>query len=66
MKINQYVVKRHRGWAVVGEENSRDTVVLATRDAAIARASKIAAKLGAELIIHDGDKSDLAESGRSR
>jgi len=52
MKINQHVVKREQGWAVLGEGNSRDTVVLPTQAAAVARAREIARRHGSELIVH--------------
>jgi len=59
MKINQHVVKREQGWAVVGEGNSRDTAVLPTQEAAIAKASRIARNQGSELIIHIRDRQVL-------
>jgi hypothetical protein len=52
MKIDQHVVQRAHGWAVLGEGNQRDTVVLPTQEAAIAQARKIARRSGGELIIH--------------
>ncbi|HOX57420.1 MAG TPA: DUF2188 domain-containing protein [Candidatus Paceibacterota bacterium] len=52
MKIDQHVVQRARGWAVLGEGNQRDTVVLPTQAAAIAQARKIARRSGGDLIIH--------------
>lgn len=55
MKINQHVVKREHGWAVLGEGNQRDTVVLPTQEAAVARARKIARNRGSELIVHTRD-----------
>ena len=62
MKINQHVVKRERGWAVVGEGNSRDTAVLPTQEAAVARASRIARNQGSELIVHVHDRQ-IMENG---
>ena len=52
MNINQHVVKRERGWAVLGEGNQRDTIVLPTQAAAIEKAREIARNQGTELIIH--------------
>jgi hypothetical protein len=52
MKINQHVVKREHGWAVLGEGNQRDTVVLPTQESAVAKARLIARNQGSELVIH--------------
>ncbi len=52
MKIDQHVVKRARGWAVLGEGNQRDTIVLPTQEAAITQALKIARRSGGDLVIH--------------
>lgn len=52
MNNNQHVVRRSGGWAVLGEGNQRDTVVLPTQAAAIARAREIARNRGSELVIH--------------
>ena len=59
MKINQHVVKREQGWAVVGEGNSRDTAVLPTREAAVARARRIALNQESELIVHVHDPETI-------
>lgn len=53
MNINQHVVRRENGWAVVGEGNQRDTVVLPTQRAAVIKAREIARNQGSELIIHN-------------
>jgi len=53
MNNNQHVVQRKSGWAVLGEGNQRDTVVLPTQADAIARAREIARNRGSELVIHD-------------
>ena len=55
MKINQHVVKRDDGWAVVGEGNSRDTSVHSTQGAAIERAREIAKNSRSEVVIHGMD-----------
>jgi len=55
MNINQHVVQRPHGWAVLGEGNQRDTVVLPTQQAAIAKAREITRNQGSELIIHGRD-----------
>lgn len=59
MNINQHVVKRERGWAVLGEGNQRDTVVLPTRTAAIAKGAAIAERRGSKLIVHPPLSSDV-------
>lgn len=66
MKINQHVVKRERGWAVVGEGNSRDTAVLPTQEAAVARASRIARNQGSELIVHVHDRHTVGNGSGER
>jgi len=68
MKIDQHVVRRETGWAVLGEGNQRDTVVLPTQEAAVARARAIARNQGSELIIHthDGQCSQARASCRAR
>lgn len=55
MKMNQHVVKRENGWAVVGEGNSRDTSVHSTQSEAIERAREIARNNRSEVIIHGQD-----------
>ena len=55
MKINQHVVKRDDGWAVVGEGNSRDTSVHQTQESAIERAREIARNYRSEVVIHGMD-----------
>lgn len=55
MNINQHVVMRTDGWAVVGEGNSRDTSVHPTQGKAIQRAREIALNQRSELIIHGRD-----------
>ena len=55
MKINQHVVMRTDGWAVVGEGNSRDTSVHPTQSQAIQRAREIALNQRSELVIHGRD-----------
>jgi len=55
MKINQHVVKRTDGWAVVGEGNSRDTSVHQTQHQAIERAREIAQNQRSEVVIHGED-----------
>ena len=49
---NQHVVPRPVGWAVVGEGNARATVVTATQQAAIQRATEIAKAQNSELLVH--------------
>lgn len=63
MKINQHVVKRHDGWAVVGEGNSRDTSIHQTQEAAIQRARAIAKNHRSEVIIHRDSRTN---SGKGR
>ena len=55
MKINQHVVKRTDGWAVVGEGNSRDTSVHSTQHQASERAREIAQNQRSEVVIHGED-----------
>jgi uncharacterized protein YdaT len=55
MQINQHVVKRESGWAVVGEGNSRDTSVHQTQHQAIERAREIAQNQRSEVVIHGQD-----------
>lgn len=55
MKINQHVVKRVDGWAVVGEGNSRDTSVHQRQSQAIERAREIAQNQRSEVVIHGRD-----------
>ena len=55
MKINQHVVKRTDGWAVVGEGNSRDTSVHPTQSQAIQRAREIALNQRSEVMVHGRD-----------
>ena len=64
MKIDQHVVRRESGWAVLGEGNQRDTVVLPTQEAAITRAREIARNQGSELIIH-AHNGQISESNAS-
>lgn len=52
---NQHVVKRDNGWAVRGENNSRDTVVKPTQTEAFEAARKIARNQGSEVFIHGRD-----------
>jgi len=55
MGINQHVVKRSGGWAVVGEGNSRDTSIHPTQQEAIERAREIAVNQQSEVLIHGED-----------
>lgn len=55
MKINQHVVKRENGWAVVGEGNNRDTSVHPTQHEAIERAREIAINCRSKVLIHGED-----------
>lgn len=55
MGINQHIVKRTNGWAVVGEGNGRDTSVHPTQHDAIERARKIALNQKGEVVIHGED-----------
>lgn len=49
---NQHVVQREDGWAVRGEENSRDTSHHETQSDAIDEARDIAQNQESEVIIH--------------
>lgn len=55
MGKNQHVVKRNNGWAVLGENNSRDTKVHKTQNDAIKHAQEIAKNQKSELLIHGQD-----------
>lgn len=51
---NQHVTKRPDGWAVIGEGNTRATVILNTQKDAADRAREILENSdGGELIVHD-------------
>ncbi len=52
---NQHVVPTIKGWAVMGEGNSRHTAKTETKDEAIVRARRIAKNQKTELIIHSRD-----------
>jgi hypothetical protein len=52
---NQHVVRRDDGWAVLGENNSRDTGVYKTQGKAIKEAGKIAENQRSEVVIHGRD-----------
>lgn len=49
---NQHVVPREGQWAVVGEGNSRATVVVPTQERAIEKAREIARNQESELLVH--------------
>lgn len=49
---NQHVVPRENKWAVVGEGNSRATVVTPTQEQAIEKGREIARNQESELLIH--------------
>lgn len=53
--MNQHVVKRDDGWAVLGEGNIRDTSVHPTQSSAIERAREIARNHQSEVVIHGLD-----------
>jgi len=53
MVKNQHVVKRDSGWAVLGENNNRDTGIYKTKEKAIKEAIKIAKNNQSEVVIHD-------------
>jgi uncharacterized protein YdaT len=55
MGINQHIVKRTNGWAVVGEGNGRDTSIHPTQYDAIERARKIALNQKSDVVIHGED-----------
>ncbi|MEQ5306992.1 DUF2188 domain-containing protein [Providencia huaxiensis] len=52
---NQHVVKRPEGWAVRGENNSRDTSVYRTQEDARLAAREIAKNQKSEVVIHGRD-----------
>lgn len=52
---NQHVVRRGNGWAVRGENNSRDTSHHQTQTEAIEAAREIAQNQGREVVIHGRD-----------
>ncbi len=52
MGKNQHVVKRPDGWAVRGENNSRDTSHHRTQEEARQAARKIAKNQQSEVVIH--------------
>lgn len=56
MNINQHVVQRERGWAVVGEGNGRDTSVHRTQQEAIERARQIAMSRRSVVVVHETDR----------
>lgn len=51
-KKNQHVVQREDGWAVRGENNSRDTSHHGTQQEAFEAAREIARRQGSEVFIH--------------
>ncbi|WP_176210535.1 DUF2188 domain-containing protein [Salmonella enterica] len=55
MGKDQHVVKRDDGWAVRGENNTKDTSRHATQQEAIDAARKIAKNQESELVIHGRD-----------
>lgn len=52
---NQHVVKRDKGWAVLGEGNIRDTSHHPTQKEAAEAARKIARNQKSEVLIHGKD-----------
>ena len=52
---NQHVVKRDDGWAVHGENNTRDTVIKPTQQEAFEAAREIARNQSSEVLIHGRD-----------
>ncbi len=52
---NQHVVKRDDGWAVRGENNTRDTVIKPTQQEAFEAAREIARNQSSEVLIHGRD-----------
>lgn len=52
---NQHVVQREDGWAVLGENNTRDTSHHDTQAEAIDAAREIARNQGGEVVIHGRD-----------
>jgi ferredoxin-thioredoxin reductase catalytic subunit len=63
---NQHAVKRSDGWAVLGENNERDTAVYKTQEKAIKEAVKIAKNQHSEVVIHgiDGKIRDKDSYGK--
>lgn len=57
---NQRVVPREGQWAVVGEGNSRATVVVPTQERAIEKARAIARNQESELLVH-GRRGQIRE-----
>lgn len=55
MGKNQHVVKRENGWAVLGENNEKDTKHFSTQKEAIEFAKQIAKNQYSEVIIHGTD-----------
>ncbi|MDI5805805.1 DUF2188 domain-containing protein [Salmonella enterica subsp. enterica serovar Kentucky] len=55
MGKDQHVVKRDDGWAVRGENNTKDTSHHATQQEVIDAARKIAKNQESELVIHGRD-----------
>ncbi len=54
-KRSQHVVRRNDGWAVMGGNSSRATVVAASQQEAIQKAREIARNQGSEVIIYSSD-----------
>lgn len=52
---NQHVVKHDKGWAVLGEGNSRPTVIKPTQREAIDYATATARNQKSEVLIHSRD-----------
>lgn len=52
---NQHVAKRDDGWAVRGENNTRDTVIKPTQQEAFEAAREIARNQSSEVLIHGRD-----------
>jgi len=52
---NQHVIPAEKGWAVLGEGNSRKTKNTETKNEAVVIARKIAINQKSELIIHGKD-----------
>lgn len=55
MGKNQHVVKRDNGWAVLGENNTRDTSHHRTQEEARLAAREIAKNQKSEVVIHGVD-----------
>lgn len=53
MGKNQHVVPHDRGWAVMGDGNSRLTSIHAQQRDAVAAARRIARNQGSDLLVHD-------------